>query len=47
MFRLIRLPIMLCAAFGAGYLYSEITWANRCDARGGQSQGGVCFGSAP
>lgn len=47
MFRLIRLPILLCAAFGAGYVYSEISWANRCEARGGEARGGVCYGIAP
>ncbi|WP_417209329.1 hypothetical protein [Antarctobacter sp.] len=43
MFRLIRLVILLAVAFTAGFLYSEITWHDRCEIRGGEARGGVCF----
>jgi hypothetical protein len=46
MFRLIRLPILLCAAFGAGYIYAELNQNERCDARGGTVQDGLCIGAA-
>ncbi|MEL7116423.1 MAG: hypothetical protein AAGP08_12700 [Pseudomonadota bacterium] len=42
MFRLIRLPILLCLAFGAGYVYAEIDARDRCSARGGTMDAGLC-----
>jgi hypothetical protein len=42
MFRLIRLPILLCVAFGAGFLYAEITAGERCLARGGTWDQRMC-----
>jgi len=44
MFRLIRSFFLLVIAFTAGFLYSELTWHDRCEDKGGEARGGVCFG---
>ncbi|MEM9552486.1 MAG: hypothetical protein AAGA05_15000, partial [Pseudomonadota bacterium] len=44
MFRLVRFVILLAVAFGAGFLYSEISLHERCEARGGEARDGVCTG---
>ncbi|WP_176445114.1 hypothetical protein [Maliponia aquimaris] len=43
MFRLIRTSVLLVIAFTAGFLYSELTWHDRCKDMGGEARGGVCF----
>ncbi len=47
MFRLIRLLFLLVVAFVAGFLYSEMTWQQRCADRGGETQDGICLGLVP
>ena len=43
MFRLIRLIILCLIAFVAGFYYSELSWGERCEEKGGEVRGGVCF----
>ncbi|MBV7394978.1 hypothetical protein [Mameliella sediminis] len=44
MFRLFRSLFLLLIAFLAGFLYSEMTWHDRCVEKGGEARGGLCFG---
>jgi hypothetical protein len=46
MFRLIRTGILLCVAFAAGIVYSDIQSRERCEMLGGEARDGLCFGVA-
>ena len=45
MFRLIRLPILLCIAFVAGVFYERSETRTLCTAAGGTMTGGLCTGA--